>query len=293
MKSIFMLALLSLISLRSFAEADLCKINPIVDKKAFKNLSHYIDTHPVKNNIFSSEQVKEGQKLVTKENEFTKVTFTKPYKVEFQIYPESEVEILNLGTTECGPQFKLISGRIQSTGNHPEVKDPIVVVSKNKNAVLPNNPVAEKCPFEIETEEAFVQPTGTTYLVESGALVDAIAELNGEVSSGNNLVGVGETGTIEESSYEKYSVKKGTIKIKLKRISKNKLRNPIKYAKSEASSKSKSKKKVAKNSKEKSRFLAYNEKVKLKAGASMSVKRKKSMKKTQTAELEVIDPNGI
>jgi hypothetical protein len=293
MKSIIVLSLLSLISLRSFAVADLCKINQALDKKVFKNLSHYINTHPVKNNIFSSEQVKAGQKLVTKENEFTKVIFTKPYKVEFQIYPESEVEILNLGTVDCGPQLKLISGRIQSTGNHPEVKEPVVIVSKNKTAVLPNNPVAEKCPFEIETEEAFVQPTGTTYLVESGALVDAIAELNGETPSGNNLVGVGETGTIEESSYEKYSVKKGTIKIKLKRISKNKLRNPIKYAKSEASQKNKSKKKVSKNTKDKSRFLAYNEKVKLKAGASMSVKRKKSMKKTQTAELEVIDPSGI
>lgn len=287
-----MMSLLSLISLRSFAEADLCRINPIVDQKAFKNLSGYIETHPVKSNVLSSEQLQVGQKLTTKENEYTKITFTKPYKVEFQIYPQSEVEILDLGTAECGPQLKLVSGRIQSTGNHPEVKDPVVIPSKVKNAVLANNPVAEKCPFEIETEEAYVQPTGTNYLVESGALGDAIAELNGEAPSGNNLVGVGETGTIEESSYEKYSVKKGTIKIKLKRISKNKLRNPIKYAKNE-SSKSKSKKKVAKNSKDKSRFLAYNEKVKLKAGASMSVKRKKSMKKTQTAELEVVDPNGM
>jgi hypothetical protein len=292
MKSIIMLSILSLISLRSFAEADLCKINPIVDQKSYKNLSNYIDAHPVKSNVFSAEQIQVGQKFTTKENEFTKLTFSKPYKIEFQIYPESEVEVLNLSSSECGPQLKLISGRILSTGNHPEVKDPIVVTSK-VNTVLANNPVAEKCPFEIETEEAYIQPTGTSYLVESGALVDAIAELNGETPSRNNLVGVGETGTIEESSYEKYSVKKGTIKIKLKRISKNKLRNPIKYAKSESTKKSKSKKKVAKNSKDKSRFLAYNEKVKLKAGSSMNVKRKRSSKKTQTAELEVISPSGI
>ncbi|MBC7457792.1 MAG: hypothetical protein H7235_05905, partial [Bdellovibrionaceae bacterium] len=149
-----------------------------------------------------------------------------------------------------------------------------------------------KCSFEIETEEAFVQPTGTTYMVESGALGDAIAELNGEAKGRNNLVGVGHTGTMEEIFYEKYSVKKGTIKIKLKRISKNKLRNPIKYAKAE-SKKNKSKKKVAKNLKYKSRFLAYNEKVKLKAGASMTVKRKKLMKKTQTAELEITNSTGM
>ncbi len=290
MKSIIILFFLSLISLRSFAEANLCKNNAIVDKKAFKNLSSYIEAHPVKNYLILGEHLKVGRKLTTKENEFTKLTFNKPYKVEFQIYPESEIEIINLGTSECGPQLKLVSGRILSTGNHPEVKDPVVIASKN--TVLPNNPVAEKCPFEIETEEAYIQPTGTTYLAESGALVEAIAELNGETPSGNNLVGVGQTGTIEESSYEKYSVKKGTIKIKLKRISKNKLRNPIKYAKSESKS-SKSKKKLVKNSKDKSRFLAYNEKVKLKAGASMSVKRKKSLKKTQTAELEVIDPSGL
>lgn len=292
MKSIIILSLLSLISLRSFAEANLCKTNSIVDKKVFKNLSSYIEAHPVKNYLVLGEHLKVRQKLITKENEFTKLTFNKPYKVEFQIYPESEIEIINLGTSECGPQLKLVSGRILSTGNHPEVKDPVIVASKNKNTVLPNNPVTEKCPFEIETEEAYIQPTGTTYLAESGALVEAIAELNGETPSGNNLVGVGQTGTIEESSYEKYSVKKGTIKIKLKRISKNKLRNPIKYAKSESKN-SKSNKKLAKNSKEKARFLAYNEKVKLKAGASMSVKRKKSAKKTQTAELEVIDPSGL
>lgn len=289
-----MLSLLSLISLRSFAEADLCRISPIVDKKAFKNLSGYIETHPVKHNILSSDQIKAGQVYKTKENEFTKLTFNQPYKVEFQVFPESEVEILNLGNLECGPQIRLVSGRIQSTGNHPLVKEPVLVQNPKRNPVLAQNPVAEKCPFEIETEESYVQPTGTTYLVESGALVDAIAELNGETpSGGSNLVGVGETGTIEESSYEKYYVKKGTIKIKLKRISKNKLRNPIKYAKSEAALQSKSKKKVAKNSKDKDRFLAFNEKVKLKTGSSLTVKRKKSMKKTQTAELEVIDPNGI
>jgi len=287
-----MLTLLSLISLRSFADADLCVINPIVDKNAFKNLGAYIEAHPVKSHEFAEDKIQAGQKFTTKENEFTKLTFAKPYKVEFQIYPESEVEIINLGTAECGPQLKLISGRILSTGNHPEVKDPVITPTQVKLAVLPNNPIAEKCPFEIETEEAYVQPTGTSYLVESGALSDAIAELNGEATGGNNLVGVGQTGTIEESSYEKYSVKKGTIKIKLKRISKNKLRNPIKYAKTD-SKKSKSKKNIAKKSKDKSRFLAYNEKVKLKAGSSMSVKRKKSLKKTQTAELEVISPDGL
>ncbi|MBC7753341.1 MAG: hypothetical protein H7Z71_03820, partial [Moraxellaceae bacterium] len=279
MKLIITVTLLSFLSLSAFAGNDLCLIHPIVDQKAFRNVSNFIDLHPVKSNILTAEQIKVGQKIVTQENEFTQITFSQPYAVSFMIFPKSKIKILNHSSTECGPQIKLIKGRILSEGSHPEISDSAF----------------EKCPSEITTLAADIYPTGTTYLVESGALVDAISELNGETSGRNNLVGVGETGTLEESSYERYSVSKGTIKIKLKRLSKNKLRNPIKYSKFEGEKSKKKKRNIAKNSKDKRkpRFLAFNEKVKLKAGMSMNVKRRSSMKKTQTAELEVVDPSGI
>ena len=276
MKLIITVTLLSFLSLSSFAEKDLCLIHPIVDQQAFKNVSNFIDLHPVKSNILTAEQIKVGQKIVTQENEFTEITFN---RLKLQMSPHTDIELLNQATPECGPQIKLIKGRILSEGSHPEISDSAF----------------EKCPSEITTLAADIYPTGTTYLVESGALVDAISELNGETSGRNNLVGVGETGTLEESSYERYSVSKGTIKIKLKRLSKNKLRNPIKYSKFEGEKSKKKKRNIAKNSKDKRkpRFLAFNEKVKLKAGMSMNVKRRSSMKKTQTAELEVVDPSGI
>ncbi len=273
MKHLLILSLLIFTCLNSTAVAEICKKDD-ADKKSFINLSQFITAHPVKNNILSSDQVKVGQKIMTKENEFTSIAFVKPYKVEFQIYPESEIEILNLGDAECGPQIKLNTGRILSTGHHPVVKDPMATHAAVRSGILSQNPVAEKCPFEIETEEAYIQPTGTSYLVESGALSDAIAELNGEAAGESSLVGVGETGTLEEGSFEKYSVKKGTIKIRLKRISKNKLQNKIKYTQAVNNKKSKTKKSVAKNSKNKIRFLAYNEKIKLGAKSSLSVKRK-------------------
>lgn len=274
MKLISTLTLFISISTSSFAQTNLCEKKSIGSKKIFQHLVSFIEKNPSKVNNFISDQIKSGQKIKTKLNEYTKITFNKPFKIEFQVYPESEIEILKAATADCGPQLKLVKGKIQSTGNHPLIENDLKI---------------EKCPFEIETNEAFIQPTGTTYLAESGALSDAIAELNGESTDQNNLVGVGETGTLSESSYEKYSVQKGSIKIKLKRISKNKLRNPVKYTKS---NKNKSKNSVTKN-KDKKRFLAYNEKIKLKAGSQLNLKRKKSMKKTQTAELEVIDPSGL
>ena len=279
MKSIITMTLLSFFSLYGFAGNDLCLTHPIVDQKAFRNVGNFIDLHPVKSNILAAEQIKVGQKIVTQENEFTQITFSQPFAVKFMIFPKSKIEILKHSSTECGPQIKLVNGRISSEGSHPEISDSAL----------------EKCPSEVTTVRADVYPTGTTYLVESGALVDAISELNGETSGRNNLVGVGQTGTIEESSYERYSVSKGMIKIKLKKLSKNKLRNPIKYSKFEGEKNKKKKRSIAKNSKDKkrSRFLAFNEKVKLKAGMSMNVKRRSSMKKTQMAELEVVDPAGI
>jgi hypothetical protein len=270
MKYFFTLSILIFTCLKIQA-ANTCT-RPAVDKKAFINLSQFITEHPTKSNILSGHKIKAGEKIETHENEFTNITFEKPYRVEFQIDPGSEVEILNVGDNNCGPQIKLNKGQILSSGQHP---------------------ASEKCPFEIETEEAYIQPTGTSYLVESGALSEAIAELNGDASGENNLVGVGETGTIDEGSFEKYSVKKGTIKIKLKRISKNKLKNKIKYAKTDDGKKSKLKKSLTKGNSNKVRFLAYNEKIKLGAKSSLSVKRKKSNKKTQTADLEILSPSGI
>jgi hypothetical protein len=255
---LFIVVFLSSVSLNAFSAANLCAKNPIVEKMDFKNLSRHIASRPVKNDTFIDAQIKMGQRIATKENEFATVVFAKPYKVEFQVYPESEIKILSKDSP-C-PQIKVIKGKVLSIGNHPAVNT---------------------CEFEVETEEAYIQPTGTSYLIETGALSDAIAELNGEDGSGgNNLVGVGQTGTIELGSHERYSVKKGTIQIKLKRVSKDKKQNKIKYAKASNSKKNKSK----------TRFLAYNEKIKLKAGSSLSVKRKKSSKKTQTADLVVIDP---
>jgi hypothetical protein len=265
------MALLILMSENSFSQKNLCSNHSAEQSKSFKSLIFFIEKDSVKKNLFLQDKVSVGERIKTQQKEETTISFSKPYKINFRLYPDSEIEILKLPTEECGPQIKLIKGKIESAGNHP---------------------ISEKCSFEIETEEAFIQPTGTTYLAESGALVEALAELNGEeVPSRHNLVGVGQTGTIEVGTQEKYSVEKGSIKIKLKRISKNKFKNPIKIAKLE-NKKIKSKKSLAKN-KDKKRFLAYNEKIKLKKGSSLSVKRKKSMKKTQTAELEIIDPSGL
>ncbi len=293
MRYIIVLILVSFAAVSGFSSDKICSETLIVDKVVLKKISQYIDVHPVKNNILTQDQIKVGQIITNKENEFTQINLKNPFKVDFQVYPESTIEVLSLGDKNCGPQIKLLSGRIRSVGNHPLIPDPPIVKKSFKKTQRPQNPVAEKCPFEIETEEAYIQPVGTTYLVESGALSDAVAELNGETTKGSNLVGVGQSGTIEESSFEKYSSQKGVIKIKLKKISKNKFRNKLKYAKLNNNKKSKSKKLVAKNSKAKIKYLAYNEKIKLKAGASLSVKRKLSSKKTQTAELEIFDPSGI
>ncbi len=269
----FFVALLSLVSLNAFSAANLCVKTPILNRVDFKNLSGFIVEHPVKQSVFNEAQIKVGQNISTQKNEFATIIFNQPYKIEFQIFPESAIEILS-NSTPC-PQIRVYKGKVLSTGNHPT-----------------NN----TCEFEVETEEAYIQPTGTSYLIETSSLSDAIAELNGEPVGGglSNLVSVGKTGTIELGSHEKYSVKKGTIQIRLKRISKIKKQNKIKYVKASVNKKSKSKKSVAKNSKQKRkiRFLAFNEKIKLKAGSSLNVKRKKSSKRMQTAELTVTDSDS-
>lgn len=280
-----------LISLSAWSAQDPCPDKDIYNVENIKSLSHFLTDNSSKNKILAEDQINKDEIIKTQKDEFIKITFKKPYNVEFLVYPETEIQVLNKGLLGCGPQIKLNSGKILSTGNHPLRKNSDLDNLKKGQSVLPNNPVAEICPFEIETNEAYIQPVGTSYLAESGALNDAIAELNGESKNRNknNLVGVGQTGVIEESSYEKYSVKKGIIKIKLKSISKNKLRNPIKYSKNNDR---KNNKLANSEKKTTTRYVAFNQKIQLKAGASMTVKRKKSSPKTQTADLEVIDPSG-
>lgn len=257
--------ILFLLTANCFATQNICDNKNDNFKIDFKKVSVHITAHPVVQKNFSGTKLMPNEVISTKDNEYADITYEKPFKVVFQVYPNSSITMTNQATAQCGPKIKLNHGKIISDGAHP---------------VIPESQL-NLCDYELETDETYIEPLGTTYIAETGALGDAIAELNGEPAAG---------------SKERFSVERGVISVKLKKISKHKTKNVVKYAKNSKEKKAKKGKevKVAKATKTKSRtrLLAQNERIKLKKGAKLKIARNKKMKKTQTAELEIYDPSG-
>lgn len=226
------------------ANKNLCVDNK--NSNAFEEIQKYLEKNPFQSST-KTEKIQKNQKIKTTENEQQKITFSSPYEVSFYVEPNSEIEIIELANKNCGPKIKLISGSVVSDGKHP----------KNLN-----------CNFEIETEEAFLEPIGTRYRAStSSALNEALAELNGEDSS------------------DVYSVDEGEIIVKLKKLSSNKAKNKIKYVKESRNKNNKVTKKSVKKS-----TVAKDEKIKIKAKSKMKVVKKGKQKKDQVADLEVVAP---
>lgn len=129
----------------------------------------------------------------------------------------------------------------------------------------------ENCEYEVETPNFYLNPVGTKYS-SSVDLSEALAELNGE-------------------NTENFSVEKGSLEVKLVKVSSKSKIKKISYSKT---TKSKTVTKSEKSSK-KSQTVAVSQvkskKLKLKAGAKAIAKVKKSKdKKEKIADLEVVEP---
>ena len=260
------------------AQANICQSKNIFSK--IKDIDVFISKN-IESGILTVNEIKGdylklNETIKTDKNKQTKIIFTKPFKLEFDVYPNSSIEIIKQSNSKCGPQIKLNFGKIGSMGNHL-------------------SQLSKICGAEIKTHLAEIIPNGTTYNVETGALSEALAELNNENGS--------EGANFSDGKYqEKYSVDQGGITVKLKKISKNKSRNKIKYTKFNSEKKIKGRKKI----KSSDQYIAYNEKINIKAGSSLKVRKYKKIKKNfneenintnesaleQTAELEIFNPNG-
>lgn len=138
-----------------------------------------------------------------------------------------------------------------------------------------SHPKSDLCDYEIETPSFYLNPIGTRY-ISSVDLNEALAELNGE-------------------NTENISVEKGSIEVKLVKISSKSKVKKISYSsttKSKGSSKTVSKsEKVSKKSQTVALSQIKSKKIKLKAGSKAVAKVKKSKdKKEKIADIEVVDP---
>ena len=226
-----------------WAEQNICSKD---EMNIFQNISQYIDENPQISEVINVEKI---ETISTNENEFKKLVVEKPTRVEFIIYPRSEVTILKLPTEKCGVEIA-ISGKVSSSGEH----------------------LYENSCVEMQTEEVEIVPEGTSYLAETGALNNALAEMNDDYGI--------ETGSIK--TYEKFTVQKGSIQIRLKKIYKGVRVKQTRISKNKF-----------RKTKTQSKMFAYNnEKIKLKSGVSLKIKKSRKIKqqKQQVAELEIITP---
>lgn len=245
-----------------WADEELCVRDPLRD---FKNISQHIEENPTISETIHEAEFKilearnnktaKPSKIVTGDHEIKKLISQNPYPIEFMIYPHSEVTILKWSDEECGIKIA-VKGKVSSSGDHP---------------------VGNVC-VEMQTEETEIIPEGTSYMAETGALNNALAELDEEMGLNDR---------VPSGTEEKISVQKGSIQVRLRKAYKKGTR--IKYTKV-AVEKTKSKRKAKLKSKTKSKMFALkNEKIKLKAKSKLKIKRNRKLKK-QVAEIEVITP---
>lgn len=223
----------------TFVEANFCSKN---DLENLRSISQSIDENPTfSETIYPTEL----NTITTGEHEYKKIVVEKPTRIEYVLYPQSEIKILKLPTDKCGIEI-FLKGKVAVDGEH-----------------LPNN----SC-VEIHTEEVEITPRETSYLAETGALNNALAELNDE------SLDMGTDGT-----QEKFTVKKGSIQIRLKRVFKG-----LRVKQTKITSKK------FKSTKTKSKMFVYNnKKIKLRKNASLKIKKSRKYKQ-QVAELEIIKP---
>lgn len=201
----------------------------------------YTEINPFQINM-KEDEVSEGQKIKTSGLEEIKISFNTTFKNTFTIAPNSEIEIQKKDDEKCGPKIRLIKGKIESEGNHTKTSS---------------------CEYEIETNEAYLEPQGTRYSAVSKDLSLALAELNG-------------------STNEEYTVDEGEITVRLKKISSSK--NKIKYIRQTKNKNGKISKKIAKVE------MSQKSKINLKAKSKMKLVKKGKQKIERVAEIEIIEP---
>lgn len=257
LKTVFIISIF--LSATIFAAVDICEKPSFTEDIA--SLTTYINndkSEAVRIKNLHADQLATNQILQTKINEILIISQQTPFPVRYTLYPNSTLKVLELPSQKCGLRLKVNEGKVSSEGTHP---------------------VQSECE-EVETEEVAIQPEGTAYMVETGALTAALAESDDELAGG--------TQRGASSYHENLSVSSGSIKVRLKKAAK--AGTKIKYSKVAKNSKNKDKKtKLAKNKiKTTTKTLAYNEKIKLKTGSSLKIKRNKKEKR-QVAELEVVE----
>lgn len=237
------------ISAVTFAQTNKCDEKSYKDHtKALQKIAGFIQDSKNQNKIISPiklnlEDLKAGQVIVSRKGENIDLS-SKDKKFNFYIQENTKIELIKAATQMCGPQVKLIYGQLTAEGEH------------QKN---------ESCDFELETPLFYIKPTGTRYN-SSVDLSNAIAELNGESDAG--------------VANESHHVEKGSVEIKLVKISKKSKLKTTKLSKN----KTQKSVKVAEIGKLKEKTL------KLKTGSKIAAKVKKSKSKEKVADIEVIDP---